>query len=87
MLESSVEKTVVDYAEKRGWLVRKLRWIGRVGAPDRIFIRDGRVVFIEFKKPRKKAIGLQGKEGRRIIDHGGEWHQIDNVGDGCELLR
>ena len=52
-IEAVMEEVVVDDARKAGWFVEKIKWMGRRGAPDRLFIKDGRVIFIEFKRPGK----------------------------------
>lgn len=38
MLEAKIEKHLVDGVKARGGLVRKLRWIGRRGAADRLVV-------------------------------------------------
>ncbi len=61
MLEREIEKKVKDYAKSKGWLTYK--WVSpqNRGVPDSIFIKDGNVVFIEFKAPGKKPTKLQQK--------------------------
>lgn len=86
-LESSIESDAIAYAEKRGWWVAKFVSPGRRGVPDRIFIRDGRVLFIEFKRPRKEARTQQQKRHREMREHGAEVHVIDNLADAYALLR
>lgn len=78
MLESSMEEWVCGEAEKAGWLQRKLKWIGRRNAPDRLFIKDGRVVFIEFKRTGEKPRSTQKTEIDRVREAGGEAHSCDN---------
>lgn len=81
-MESSVEDYVCTEAEKHGWLVRKLAWIGRRGGPDRFFLKDGRIVLIEFKAPTlgkdKDVEGQQSKEVQRLIEHGAEVYVTAN---------
>lgn len=76
--EAPIEKYVEDEAQKAGWLVRKLSWVGRRAAPDRFFAKDGRIVLIEFKRPGKKAEGLQAKEHRLLRAAGVETHVCDS---------
>lgn len=78
MIESPIESLVCDVAEENGWLVRKLRWIGRRGGPDRFFAKNGRVVLIEFKAPGETAKHGQGKELLALAAAGVEVHQCDN---------
>lgn len=78
MLETSIEKMVTERAEKAGWFVRKLSWVGRRSAPDRLFVKEGRVVFIEFKAPKKGVVAGQGKELARLLGAGAEAYCCDN---------
>lgn len=79
MLESKIEEKVQKFAEERGWLVRKLQWIGRRAAPDRFYLRAGRVVLVEFKRAGKKPDPLQEREHKRLREHGAEVIIIDSV--------
>lgn len=80
MAESVYEKLACDAAEADGWIVRKLQWIGRRGGPDRFFLKGGRIVLMEFKRPGKKVEegSVQQKEIERLIAAGAEVHQVDN---------
>lgn len=78
MIESPIEQLVVDKAEAAGWTVRKLKWLCRRGGPDRFFAKAGRIVLIEFKRPRKKAEGNQKTEIDRLRDAGVEVYECDN---------
>lgn len=52
MLEKEVEKYLVDRVTAVGGQTRKLRWIGRRGAPDRlIFGPNVAPCFVELKRP------------------------------------
>lgn len=88
MLESYIEKKACEHAEKRGFLVRKAKWIGRRGAPDRFFSRaDTGPFFIEFKAPGETLDPHQVREIERMRGAGITVHVIDNLDDACELLR
>lgn len=91
--EATVESPVCTWAEAQGWFVRKLQWAFRSGAPDRLFIKGGRVVFIEFKRPAKnksvpedKRTELQKREGKRLIDAGAEYHLVNDIDQACRIL-
>ena len=87
MLESAVENPVVKRAERAGYYVRKVRWVGRVGAPDRLFARKDRgQVYIEFKKPDGEARRSQREEHRRMRRAGIEVHVCDSVYDALRIL-
>ena len=86
MLENPIELDVTKHAKATGWLVRKLRWIGRRGAPDRFFAKNGFIVFIEFKAPGKKPNAQQKREHRRLRLFGVRVWVIDSVEEGCRRL-
>ena len=59
MKESLIEKKVCEHAKSLGWLVFKFKTANHRGVPDRIFMRDGIVLFIEFKAKNGKLSKLQ----------------------------
>lgn len=83
---TGVEDPVCEFARGRGWLVRKIAYIGRRGGPDRMFIRSGRIVLVEFKKPGRTPGAQQRREIRRLRNHGAEVYVIDNAEDGYDIL-
>jgi hypothetical protein len=86
LAEATVERSVVAIAERAGWLVRKVAWLGRRGAPDRLFAKGGRVVLIEFKAPLKEPRIQQEREIRRLQLAGIEVHACNDIGMGCKIL-
>ena len=86
MLEKTVERKVCLYAEKRGWLVRKFTSPSRRSVPDRILMKDGKAIFIEFKAPGRKPTDLQKLEHERLRAHGMTVHVIDNIEAGYALF-
>lgn len=87
MAEYFVEDNVVAAAEAAGWLTRKLQWVGRTGAPDRFFLKKGRIVLIEFKEKDKEAVGQQLLECKRLKKYGAEIHiNVDTIAEGCRIL-
>jgi hypothetical protein len=85
--EISVERKVVAYAKRSGWFVRKVAWIGHVGAPDRVFIRKGTTVWIEFKAPGKKPRASQLAEHHLMIRSGSAVFVVDDPDVGIAILR
>lgn len=85
--ESTVEKKCCDIARADGWKVRKFVSPKRRGACDQFFLKQGRVVFIEFKRPGKEPTELQWDEIRDILAHGGEAYWTDNIRDFKTILR
>ena len=68
--ESDIEGAVSRYAESLGWISRKFNSPARRAEPDRIFFRDGRTVFIEFKRKGKKPTAAQRRRLDAYIDAG-----------------
>lgn len=84
--ERYIEKKVCEYAAKLGWLHRKLQWVGRHGAPDRVFMRLGKIVFVEFKQWKKKPTENQALEHERLRNAGMDVYVIDSIEAGMELM-
>lgn len=85
--ESVIEKESIDYASYRGWIYRKLKWIGRRGAPDRLFVRRGRCLFVEFKQAGEGPTTQQAREHQRLRDAGATVHVVDSVDRAREIFR
>lgn len=81
-----MEDLFVERAEQRGWLVRKVQWLGRRRAPDRFLARGGRVMLVELKQPGEPARVDQAREIAALRAAGVEVHLIDNLRDGYALL-
>lgn len=86
MIESSLEEYACELAEKAGWVVRKLRWIGRRNGMDRFFLKDGRIVLMEFKRPGEEARPAQAKEIELFKQNGAEVYVVDNPMTALRLL-
>lgn len=86
MNEFHIERTVCRRAVKAGWLVRKLTFPGRNGAPDRLFAKRGALVLIEFKRPGGKTSPAQEREIERLRAAGLEVHVVDDIEVGLEIL-
>jgi len=68
--ESNLEKRVCTQARKLGIYTRKFTSPGNVAVPDRIFIYQKRVLFIEFKAPGKKPTEMQQSEIEQLMMQG-----------------
>lgn len=67
MRESKIEKALVKRVNEAGGLVRKLAWVGRRGAPDRLVkLPDRPPIFVETKAPNGRLSKLQEIEHRRM---------------------
>lgn len=87
MRESKLEEDTKSYAQSRGWLVRKMKWIGRRNCPDRFYARNGRVVLVEFKKRGEQPREGQAREIETLEQYGVQVLVIDNYADARALLR
>ncbi len=60
--------------------IRKLRWLDRRGAPDRLVWWPGpRMAFVECKAPGKKPSPLQAQEHSRLRRDGFEVYVLDSM--------
>lgn len=80
MLECVVEQHFVNCALLLGGEVRKLAYIGRRGAPDRMLVLPyGRVFFVELKRPGKGADVHQVREHMRLRRIGADVRVLDTL--------
>jgi hypothetical protein len=86
LVEKAVEMPVVVRAERAGWFVRKCQWASRIGAPDRVFIKGGRTVWIEFKDEGKVPRLSQTLEHDRMRAAGAEVYVCDKASDALQIL-
>lgn len=53
MRESDIEAALVAHVTAMGGMIRKVKWVGRDGAPDRLVLfPNGRTVWVEVKSPK-----------------------------------
>lgn len=76
--ERDIEKAFTAQVKAAGGEIRKVRWIGRKGAPDRVVMLNGMTIWVEFKAPGERPNSQQASEHRRmrkmgmlvlVIDH------------------
>lgn len=85
--ESYVEKCCCDLAETRGWMVRKIAFVGRRDAPDRLFIRRGVTLWVEFKRLNVKPRKTQLHEHAEMRKFGASVEVVDRIEGFAELLE
>lgn len=85
--EMVIERTVCRYAETLGWLAYKFTSPSQRGVPDRMFIKDGKVIFIEFKSTGFKPSKLQNYVINKIREHGAPVYIVDNIEQGMEIFN
>lgn len=86
MLESKIENKVCIYAKEHDWLQFKFVSPSSRGVPDRIFMKAGIVVFIEFKAKGKKPTPLQERKIAAIKAKGCNVHVADSIEAGKAIL-
>jgi hypothetical protein len=65
--ERDIERQLVKAVKAAGGEVRKLMWVGRRAAPDRLVkLPDREPVFVELKAPGGRLSRLQDLEHRRM---------------------
>lgn len=95
MRESAIERHLRRAVEAAGGQVRKVQWLGRNGAPDRVVMAAarpltrsldcawcrprGRTVWVELKAPGEKPTRAQQREHERMRDAGQEVRVIDSL--------
>ncbi len=84
--EKKIESKGKKWARDHGWHVRKWSAPGNSGVPDDIFVKGGRVVFIEFKRVGKVPTGLQCDEAEQLQKAGAEVWWTDTVRGVIEIL-
>jgi Holliday junction resolvase-like predicted endonuclease len=87
MKESAIEQSVCTYAKKMGFLALKINSTSRMGLPDRIFIGEKKIFFIEFKKKDKKPTKIQKYFLNVLSEKGFSTYIIDNVSAGKEAIN
>lgn len=77
---------MIAYARENGWFVRRVQWIGRVGAPDAVFAKAGVTLWIEFKDEGKDTTLMQDREHKRMMAAGMKIFVVCNAALGKVLL-
>lgn len=85
MLEREVEAYLCKRVRELGGEVRKVQWVGRHSAPDRIAMlpasehRDYRTIWFELKRPGAKARPAQVREHERMRSLGQRVEVADSI--------
>lgn len=74
-----IETRACKYAVQEGWLSRKLKTHNRRGAPDRMFMKEGVIIFAEFKEANDVLSKLQIHEHKQYLKSGFKVHVVDNI--------
>lgn len=68
-VEQNEELDVVAWSENNGWNCRKLQYVGRVGAPDRMFFGFGHFVLMEMKNRKVRNHKNGGLSAGQVLEH------------------
>lgn len=80
MLESTIERKLVEAARKRGGLALKFVSPGTDGVPDRIVLLPrGKLAFVELKAPGKTLRPLQVRRKEQLEALGFSVYCVDGV--------
>ncbi len=85
-LERDIERPAHQFAISRGWYAEKIMRTVRRGFPDHLFVRDGLVIFIEFKRPGEEAMPQQQRRHAELREHGASVFVIDNLDEAKRVL-
>lgn len=86
MRESTIERHLVQRVKALGGEVRKVKWIGRNSAPDRIVMLPENSFWAELKAPGEKPTKAQSREHERMHKMGQRIEIIDSLERIEELL-
>jgi len=84
--ERDVEAHLVKRAKQLGGEVRKVQWIGRRGAPDRLVMLPALTLWVELKAPGAKVKPHQAREHERMRAMGQRVVVLDSVEAVEEIL-
>ena len=87
MRESYIESALAEAVKAAGGVCRKVQWIGRRGAPDRVVMLRGKTIWVELKAPGQKAKPHQQREHARMRSLGQTVVIIDQIEQIKELLK
>ena len=87
MLESRIEQKTTEYAKSLGMAALKLNVKGQAGWPDRLYLWNGHVWFVEFKAPSQKPRPLQLEVHKRMQKLGAVVKVVDNLIDGRTIIN
>lgn len=80
MRERDIERFLVRRVKELGGEVRKLQFIGRRGAPDRmVMFPEGKIFFCELKRPGGVVEAHQAREHARMLKMGQRVLVLDTI--------
>jgi hypothetical protein len=86
MTESQLEKKVCAWAKEGGISTLKLSGPNDRGKADRMFMKGGRIIFLEFKAAGKKPTALQHRFLKQRVDDGFVAGWTDDYVEAIDIL-
>lgn len=86
MLERDIEAYLVKRVKLLGGEVRKVAWVGRRGAPDRLVMLPQCSMWVELKAPGQKPRPSQVREHERMRALGQQVLVVDSIAGVDEVL-
>lgn len=87
MRESDIEAYLVKRVKALGGEIRKVKWIGRNGAPDRVVMLPTALLWVELKAPGEKCKPHQTREHKRMRVMGQCVEIVDSFESVDEVLK
>lgn len=85
--EKTIEKRICEYAKSKGCMVFKLASMNNRGQPDRMFLFQGRALFLEIKSTGKKPSDLQRSVIKKLRENGFIADWTDNTEKGISVVN
>lgn len=89
-LESDNTSDAHEYAKRRGWWTIKVESPTCNGIPDRLYLRRGIYVWVEWKRPGRGENGLSAIQVVRIKEmkeHGATVYVLDDMEEFKRLMK
>lgn len=86
MKEAHIEKACIAMAKAAGYETRKVKFIAQNGAPDRIFFKPGRFIWVEMKQKSGVVSPLQEHQMNLLSAAGQEVHVVSTVDQFRDLI-
>ena len=87
LIKYAIQKKIIDWLRTHGWFVIKFNDRFHHGIPDAYALKEGRSVWLEFKRPGAKTTKLQDYTIKQIRDHEGEVYVLEDPQDIKFLLE
>lgn len=85
--ENRVEKAACVFAEKRGWFQVKIQKASINGFPDRLFIRNGETIYVEFKSETGRLRPEQERVIEELREQGAKVYVISSLEQASVIFR